>query len=1006
MAEDRKFEKPVAWLGGRDLLANLKKFILFAAFKGKLDPRDWMRGEIFPLGKNEDPHYFEKYITTTDGTPEFWFDYFADAGDGMTAGYSLAYLCMSDLSLAADQTISQLTPNQVPTSKSAKLPRGAFLLVGGDTAYHVADYPNLGARFQKVFEWAFKDRKTVGLANDEMWWEENRRPIFGVPGNHDYYDMIDGFNRQFGKPITAELDFLNLAGKDLAPQLRLWLFKRFQTASYMAIRMPFGWWLWGIDSELDPVDIRQQEFFKRSYLEGLRRDVIAELTDSLGRYPSEKEIQEKLPTKQRYEFGDRWPMPEKLIVATSEPTTVEGRRSDIDDKTSRAFCLLDLKRPFLYLGAEPTDERTKEIAREQELKLNDFRCRLDISGDTHHYARYWGEDTRRLGGAWSQSNYASVVSGGGGASMSPTQTDVGQVPAQAIYPSKDVSRQAIYQRLFNPVTVLLGGNVWLAGFIIAFIIYLELSSPSSHYAFTSALLDQLPGIAATHQISLKQAALGFGHSLKLVGFLGVAVVSVICSILYARWLFDRLTKTYDWAQEQRTNLMLRKQIDAQLDEAFKALLKKIERQERVASQPWIFVILTLIITGVAFGFGVLELWFYAPWGTPGRLTYNIGATAFSLALLLLTCLTVILSKLRLKAVKDIISQQTLNNEEKIKAITNLVVTPTVDYLPFWSLLVLAVVNLVCVFYEFSQQQEYGLLPRFGNSVCILFLIVVAGSSVVGAIFYSKWLFEQSYRIKVNFYSYGPVYGLVVVALAALIEGVWLTGTYEARFLLADILFSLLVLAVFGGCGYLALGIGNKVQTLRRWVIFSLLGLWHAILQAMVPLLLVWVGGWRAIFAAVAIVVVASAVSVVITNTAPTQRITWVINRPLLSVAWLVFGLVMLVLPIVFHKSVIEPGLLAGSYTRLNVLFSASVAGAVGLGMSCVWLGWYFAVSLVFGGHANEAGSTARIEAYKEFIRFRLTEDALTGYVIGIDKPQTDGTKLSARLVDKFTLTCT
>ena len=51
--EERKYLKPVAWLGGRDLLANLKYFLLFAAFKGKLDPRDWMTAEVFPPPEKE-----------------------------------------------------------------------------------------------------------------------------------------------------------------------------------------------------------------------------------------------------------------------------------------------------------------------------------------------------------------------------------------------------------------------------------------------------------------------------------------------------------------------------------------------------------------------------------------------------------------------------------------------------------------------------------------------------------------------------------------------------------------------------------------------------------------------------------------------------------------------------------------------------------------------------------------------------------------------------------------
>ena len=103
----------------------------------------------------------------------------------------------------------------------------------------------------------------------------------------------------------------------------------------------------------------------------------------------------------------------KLIVATSEPTTVEGRRKPEDDKTPQAFCYLDLTRPFAYPGG-PKDTHAKIRKHEEMLGLVDFECRLDISGDVHHYARYWGDEH--------VDNYASVVAGGGGASMSTTQT--------------------------------------------------------------------------------------------------------------------------------------------------------------------------------------------------------------------------------------------------------------------------------------------------------------------------------------------------------------------------------------------------------------------------------------------------------------------------------------------------------------------------------------------------------------------------------------------------------
>ena len=72
-------------------------------------------------------------------------------------------------------------------------------------------------------------------------------------------------------------------------------------------------------------------------------------------------------------------------------------------------------------------------------------------------------------------------------------------------------------------------------------------------------------------------------------------------------------------------------------------------------------------------------------------------------------------------------------------------------------------------------------------------------------------------------------------------------------------------------------------------------------------------------------------------------------------------------------------------------------------MSCVLFGWYLAVALAFNGHNNEAGGAARIEGFKEFIRFRLDRNGLTGYVIAIDEPGTAGGKgkLRPKLVDVF-----
>ena len=67
----------------------------------------------------------------------------------------------------------------------------------------MSDYASLHLRFQQPFSWAYEDlREDKGLPslknpNNTAQNLKRFRPIFGIPGNHDYYDMLDGFRRQF-----------------------------------------------------------------------------------------------------------------------------------------------------------------------------------------------------------------------------------------------------------------------------------------------------------------------------------------------------------------------------------------------------------------------------------------------------------------------------------------------------------------------------------------------------------------------------------------------------------------------------------------------------------------------------------------------------------------------------------------------------------------------------------------------------------------------------------------
>jgi len=127
----------------------------------------------------------------------------------------------------------------------------------------------------------------------------------------------------------------------------------------------------------------------------------------------------------------------------------------------------------------------------------------------------------------------------------------------------------------------------------------------------------------------------------------------------------------------------------------------------------------------------------------------------------------------------------------------------------------------------------------------------------------------------------------------------------------------------------------------------------------------------------------------------------------LAAAWIVLGVLLLATPFVLSAEINPPILNAGPLNSADTLLPqfwlCVYAGAIGAIMSCVFFGWYLAVALAFNGHNNEAGGAARIEGFKEFIRFRLNSKGLTGYVIAIDEAKTEGGngKLQPKIIDVF-----
>ncbi len=381
----RHFRSPVRWLLGRDLLTYLRSISLYSSNGQELDHRDWMHPDVVAW---DQPEMLEEGA--------FWFDYFSDSGDGQMAMYSLAYLTLGDLW----QNGQGNDVSMQPTANATRLPRGRFLFVGGDTAYHVADRATIAERFSAPFDWAHADR----LADGTLGADDKPRYLLGIPGNHDYYDALLGFNHLFrynttpkdGRPLVAD-------------------FQRRQNASFVTLQLPFGWWFWGLDTQHGRIDWRQRQFYR-----------------DLGEANA----------------------PKRLIVATPEPTTVFGH---VFEGFTQPFEGLRLPRPFTN-GQVPKDDE----------------IHLDIAGDVHHYARY-----ERKGSP----NYASVVSGGGGAFLHPTHTSVPPKPETdanqplwpekptKIFPDYEVSCRDTTLRLLCPWKIFQGGYVWLIGAVCAAIVY-------------------------------------------------------------------------------------------------------------------------------------------------------------------------------------------------------------------------------------------------------------------------------------------------------------------------------------------------------------------------------------------------------------------------------------------------------------------------------------------------------------------------------------------------------
>lgn len=490
----------IRWYGLTSLFGHLRNFVSRAIATESVDTRDWMKPN-----KPEDlvryaarvlvPGVLEK--ATKDGgaskeagSPSassrdtepttladvlkrpVWIDFAADTGDDRDVSAKVGAMLASTY-----------------THEGRHLPRGDVLVFGGDVSYPVATADEIYKRL--VLPWN-EELRRVGASS-------KKRVLLGAPGNHDWYDGLDGFGRLFRRridePFTADdrdttpnlgkrlrqrpgrklgltartlhLDEVGslygalfsifrsvrafFTGKAIKRRRRLVLrgYEPIQEASYFALPLAPGLDLWGADRQLGRVDFRQRAYFK----------------------------------KRRRETPNH-----AVLFVAGDPAMAYGLRNEPGARMLAA-CRLHMERDNVFF----------------------------LAGDFHHYER------RAVGKSM------HVIAGGGGAFLHGTRVAPYPKPAgdpAVVYPSGAASRALA---LGVPVKITIGRAGLLAHAVFGLLASLEIGTRSYMTAGIESLgLWLLFYFIAIQEAGSKsiRALAAFPFALS-IGFLPIALAHLV-----------------------------------------------------------------------------------------------------------------------------------------------------------------------------------------------------------------------------------------------------------------------------------------------------------------------------------------------------------------------------------------------------------------------------------------------------------------------------------------------
>jgi hypothetical protein len=379
-------------LGARELLANVI---------------DVLGGDAGALAQGEHDSLAEAL-----GRP-VWLDFVADTGDDHDVSQAVGRM-VADTYVIDDRT----------------LPRGEILLFGGDTAYPVATAEEI-------------DRRVVRPWNEVLAQAEGsteRRVLLGIPGNHDWYDGLDGFARFFRRKMNDGRDdaksdarvsrrsrrtrrvgavarelhldealavfrflasavksvraFFRGVGVKRAKRLQLTGYEPVQESSYWVLPLTRGVDLWGVDRQLGNLDYRQRRYFQRRRRAEPDRAIVFVAPDpALG-------------------FGEPWDPGQRMLRA----------------------CRLSLASDRIFY----------------------------LTGDLHHYERREHEQSLH------------VIAGGGGAFLHGTRVSAAPLgPAKCAYPTARMTEKLVAR---VPFDLMLGRGGFLPHIALGLVASIELGA--------------------------------------------------------------------------------------------------------------------------------------------------------------------------------------------------------------------------------------------------------------------------------------------------------------------------------------------------------------------------------------------------------------------------------------------------------------------------------------------------------------------------------------------------